>query len=131
MSEKKICIECGKIFIPRTSVQSICSPECSKNRRRKQNKKYNEAKATTKHRICVVCGKEFETNHATKLTCSRECSDINHKEWYKNNKKKGNNVKPRKSIKQNVTPKISELAEDARKAKELGMSYGMYKALNK
>lgn len=129
---EKICVECGNPFTPKNARQVVCSPTCSENRHRKQNKKYSEAKAIIKHRVCIVCGKEFETKHGTKLTCSKECSDIYHKnqvmEWHKTNKGK---TYSRPKPKRTPTSNREALVEDAKKARELGISYGMYVAMNR
>lgn len=130
MSKKqnvKICLECGSAFVPKNARQVVCSPTCSENRHRKQNKKYREAKKIARRPTCAVCGKEFETTHKTKITCSEECSKIYHKEWARE--------RSRTHSKKFAEPKAKQiavsgaLAEEARKAKELGMSYGMYKAM--
>lgn len=135
---EKVCTECGKTFITITAIQVTCSPECSASRHRKHNKKYNKARAVMKQKNCVVCGEKFETTHPSKLTCSKECSDAYHKEqvkaWHKNkNKNKTKtgkaNTNPETKTKQSTKSNGEALAEEARKAKELGMSYGMYKAM--
>ena len=131
---EKVCTECGKTFITITAVQVTCSPECSASRHRKHNKKYNKARAVIKQKNCVVCGEKFETTHYAKLTCSKECSDAYHKEqvkaWHKNKNKTGKaNTNPETKTKQSTKSNGEALAEEARKAKELGMSYGMYKAM--
>ena len=129
---EKVCTECGKPFITITAIQVTCSPTCSASRHRKHNKKYNKARAVMKQKNCVVCGEKFETTHPSKLTCSKECSDAYHKEqvkaWHKNKNKTGQaNTNP--ETKQSTKSNGEALAEEARKAKELGMSYGMYKAM--
>lgn len=131
---EKVCTECGKPFITITAIQATCSPECSASRHRKHNKKYNKARTVMKQKNCVVCGEKFETTHPSKLTCSKECSDTYHKEqvkaWYKNKTKTGKaNTNPETKTKQSTKSNRETLAEEARKAKELGMSYGMYKAM--
>ena len=133
---EKVCTECGKPFITITANQVTCSPECSASRHRKHIKKYNKARAVMKQKNCVVCGEKFETTHYAKLTCSKECSDAYHKEqvkaWHKNkNKTKTGKANTNPEIKQSTKSNRETLAEEARKAKELGMSYGMYKAMKR
>lgn len=132
---EKVCTECGKSFITITAVQVTCSPECSASRHRKHNKKYNKARAVIKQKSCVICGEKFETTRSLKLTCSKECSDVYHrkqvKAWHKNKTKTGKaNTNPKTKTKQSTKYNRETLTEEARKARELGVSYGMYKAMN-
>lgn len=54
---------------------------------------------------CRFCGKEFATDHESDFYCSKSCK--------------------RKAIKAKMP---SPLSEDARRARELGLTYGQYKA---
>ena len=58
MTEKRICIICGKEFTPKPKNARICLRE--------------------HHRKCIICGKDFivERNCPTKQTCSRKCSNM-------------------------------------------------------
>lgn len=130
---EKVCTECGKTFITITAVQVTCSPECSASRHRKHNEKYKKARAVIKQKSCVICGEKFETTRSLKLTCSKECSDVYHrkqaKAWHKNKTGKAS-ANPKTKTKQSTKHNRETLAEEARKARELGVSYGMYKAMN-
>lgn len=73
---------------------------------------------------CEVCGKAYETTITRKKTCSEECSKELHRRRKKNNKK----IKKEEKEKKITNAKLLE--DDVKKAKEMGISYGMYKALS-
>lgn len=54
---KRICVECGKEFVPKSGVQLICDAQHTRN--------------------CEICGKEFEVSrqdiHNNLTVCSHEC----------------------------------------------------------
>lgn len=83
---ERICKICNNKFIGSTR-QTLCSPECKKESRRrvvkKNNDKSKERKAKWyrethqyKIKVCEICGKKFNPNGRDK-TCSLECS----KQW--------------------------------------------------
>lgn len=59
---KKVCILCGKEFVPKTNAQKVC------------NEKH--------YRKCEICGKEFEITRPSnsQRCCSKECSAIKRKQ---------------------------------------------------
>lgn len=66
--ERRICIECGKEFIPQSKTQKYCSPSCYKHWQ-------NHAECNNVEFECAVCGKKFVGNKYRKpKTCSSECS---------------------------------------------------------
>lgn len=61
----KICVICGKTFLPKHSTQECCSTVCA-------NKKSHET--LKKHNNCVVCGRPFWKPNAHRFKfCSAEC----------------------------------------------------------
>lgn len=76
-------------------------------------------------RTCVICGKYFQAKSSA-ITCSVECRKINNKninnEWH--NKKY--HTKKRDDYLSSC--KSTELDSDVAIAKQLGMTYGKYKA---
>ena len=64
--ETRICVHCGKEFIPSNKNNIYCSENCNKNASRERN-----LVETT----CLLCGKKFlaEKNRGTKF-CSRICA---------------------------------------------------------
>lgn len=59
---KKVCILCGKEFVPKTNAQKVC------------NEKH--------YRKCEICGKEFEITRPSnsQRCCSKECSAVKRKQ---------------------------------------------------
>ena len=63
---QKVCVQCGKSFIPRMWKQQFCSHDC-----------YVESLRTPKRTvICVWCHTKFESNRPTAKFCSHECRQI-------------------------------------------------------
>lgn len=91
------------------------------------------------HKKCVICGKEFVTNRDWKLTCSNECSkelsrqrQIENSELYRPKKpteKKlaANAVKFKKAV---TEAAHRRRLQRQREARELGLSYAQYIAIN-
>ena len=129
---ERICAHCGKLFITKRIRQLTCSSECSEAKGKEYRKNYYKSKPKANIlKNCVICGNVFETTHVRATLCSDACKRKYHlrknKECYDRNKHKWG-----KSNKKSQDIKVSNadlIAEDARKAKELGMSYGMYKAM--
>lgn len=72
---------------------------------------------------CIICGKQFMYDKGRKYTCSEPCkAERNRRDnlVYIREKRAENKPKPKK-VK-------SDLNKDLKKARELGMSYGKYKA---
>ena len=71
---------------------------------------------------CVICGKAFIYNSGRKITCSDKCSAernrISTVEYQRQQRRKKKKAK-------------STLLEIQKKAREAGMSYGMYMAVTK
>lgn len=85
---------------------------------------------------CRYCGISFETDNVRIKYCSSECraegKRLKDKEWKLNNPDRHKAAMKRRY--ERVHPKIKSgrnnaLAEDSRRARELGMSYGKYKLM--
>lgn len=65
---------------------------------------------------CVICGKEYKSISVRALTCGKQCRNEYHRRKYRE----------KRSIKTCNNNSISEVLE---KAREAGMSYGKYVAM--
>lgn len=66
------CVECGKMFKPRTSKQKFCRKECADKKMMKRET-----------RVCVGCGKEYTPKRARQTEyCSRECAYSGIAAWH-------------------------------------------------
>lgn len=77
-------------------------------------------------RNCEVCGTPFVVNRPQRKTCSKECAYIKCK------KRKTEYDRKKKEESKKIGRKLAQtqiLEDDARRAKELGMSYGKYKEM--
>lgn len=72
---------------------------------------------------CECCGKEFNAKYKEAKYCSRECSN----KYYSAFCKERNAKRKKEALEEKQARK--RLAEDARKAREMKMSYGQYKAM--
>lgn len=76
-----------------------------------------------KTKICEVCGKEFETNAWNARYCSRPCL----REANRRNSKRRKQSEARMDLKvERIRYTTADVAEIAKRASELGMSYGEY-----
>ena len=77
--EQKECIECGKLFLPNTETQLVCSDECRASRKERirkekiQAEKERNPKPALEPRECVECGKLFVPDCEARIICSDEC----------------------------------------------------------
>lgn len=78
---------------------------------------------------CVICGESFVYDKGNRITCSSECcaerNRIMTREYKRKVRQNQTTVKPPKKKKKTK----SNLNKDLKAARELGMSYGMYKAV--
>lgn len=114
--EDRICNVCSKIYTPKVHQQRTCSPSCSKIWHKRQCSKRQKERIIKK--ICAECGAEFETNNRNKLTCSSTCAA----------KRSANNKKYYQRRAKTEGKKKEKLAEIAKQAKQVGLSYGQYVA---
>ena len=81
-----------------------------------------------KPRLCEYCGEWYQPYNKNQKICGKKpCriarqTDYHRSEYERNRRKK-------KKIRQNVLTKANTLVEDAWAAKQLGVSYGNYKAM--
>lgn len=71
----RICIVCGKEFVPGRGGALVCSQECREQYATSNRSQTQGCERIGKHRLCVVCGKEFESRYNLKI-CSEECRKI-------------------------------------------------------
>lgn len=75
----KICVQCGREFVPRHFNQTLCSDICKRRRNTERDGQYYRRlkglAVSMRHsmRHCVVCDREFTPNAPNQLTCSPEC----------------------------------------------------------
>lgn len=126
----KTCVICGKDTGSNTPICDTCTD------------RVNDRMHNPEPGKCPVCGNELpRTGNNNSKYCSPDCYEIsikiNHKIWQKNHKKnhKKNHVKhlpqvivPRHTTKKRTAKRKSRLDENALKAREMGLSYGMYMA---
>ena len=81
--------------------------------------------------VCQVCGKEFEITGSRRKYCSKKCSEKGYR-IDQNRRSKERNQREREKRQRTAgrTKKLSPLDEVARKAREAGMTYGQYVALD-
>jgi len=63
----KVCMQCGRSFVPRTSKHLYCTRKCRNGKLR------DDGCTWDKNGICKVCGKPFTRKRSNHLCCSREC----------------------------------------------------------
>lgn len=75
------------------------------------------------NKTCAYCGKEFISNRKNGRFCSREC--------YKNHNQKleAERYRRKKAEAEQCVEVKENLAETVQKARDMGMSYGQYKAM--
>lgn len=81
ITQKKICLHCGKEFIPTSNRQIFCTKECCKQARLDKAKADREAEKGDhyyRQRKCEVCGSLYWPTHSQQKFCSEECQKINH-----------------------------------------------------
>lgn len=123
--EPRKCEICGKEFVPKKSMDTMC---CSKNCYTKRYRKMKPKEKIRKIGVCIICGKEYEQRKITQKCCSEECRGVLTKQQRKIlNQKHNEKRKVKKSVEIPKTnaEKIAELEEEARKH---GMRYGQYVA---
>ncbi len=98
----RVCVVCGKPFIPKNQVQKTCSRECARaafNIRRKEWR-HKRSKNNRKVKICAFCGNRFERSYAQKY-CSSQCAQA---AWLKS--ERGKTYKRRKDARYNAKPEV-------------------------
>ena len=93
---------------------------------KKQTEEYIMVTNKTMHtRVCVICGTTFlNANSKAKLCKNEECKKIH-------NRKKDKEYQAKKRERKVVTKPNTSLVAISIKAKELGLSYGQYVALQR
>lgn len=106
MIYKKVCADCGKDFESEYKSAVYCSKNCREMRSIiKDREGYQKRRNTEVEKKCTVCGKIFiKSRTSVAEVCSKEC-----KEKKKNTK--------------------TGIDETNRSAREAGLSYGKYVAL--
>lgn len=104
------CRYCSIEFEPIRSTQLDCSPKC--RHRWHQAMSAEKSGKIVYERVCVKCGKTFRTTNEAESLCI-DCRP---------RKKRDYNKKPKKS-------KKSMIGEISKLARESGMSYGKYVAM--
>ena len=77
----------------------------------------------TYNKTCAYCGKEFLSNRKNGRFCSPECREI-----IRNESNKQRYYRKKAEAEQRIEVK-ENLAETVQKARDMGMSYGQYKAM--
>lgn len=131
MGKKKVelhereCATCGKVFMPKLSINVCCSEECQRERALKISREYNRKKVKNTLHIfkCAVCGNAFETVKPNRKTCSADCKKIYEKREAKERQKRHYEKKKQETKKRK---KVKSLAEFNAEARAMGMTYGEY-----
>lgn len=131
----RICKECGKKFTTEVPNKEVHSEECYEAYRRRYMKEYNRKKSTVKKKeygICIICGETFEKKTKAQKTCSEVCREEKQrrdaKERNERNKERKREKRAKERERKRKKKGLSGLAEDNKKAREMGLSYGYYKA---
>lgn len=129
----RICKECGKKFTTEVPNKEFHSEECYDVYRRRYMKEYNRKKSEEKKKeygICIICGETFEKKTKAQKTCSEVCREEKHNRDAKvrNERRKERRKETRAKERKRKKKGLSGLAEDNKKAREMGLSYGYYKA---
>ena len=112
------CAICGKEFLARSNRAKYCSVQCSNSlQAEKMRRRYVPAKPSTG--ICPVCGVEFDKRHRSRIYCSRACQ--------KKNEHMDRITYDR--VPKPIVDRTQEVLDIDKKAKEAGMSYGKYVAM--
>lgn len=78
-SGTRVCIVCGKKYIPTVSRQKYCSYQCRYNAEyQAQRKRLGLSREEIPKKICVICGKVYTpTMRGARLKyCSPQCRDV-------------------------------------------------------
>ena len=75
-----------------------------------------------KEKSCVICGNKFVSRFTKVSTCSPECHKIHEKQRHKEY------IAKRKALREATATKADKLAETAKAARDIGLTYGQYKA---
>lgn len=118
------CKECGKVFVP-VKRAVFCSEGCRKEYKRKYSAELARlAREREKEKLgtreCDICGKEFKPRYLRQVSCSKECQKLRHS-WSATLWQQQIEEKSRR-----IPDNVPSIAETARKAREAGLSYGMY-----
>lgn len=131
----RVCLICGKQYVPRNARQKYCSTACNREaQRRKDAEKYYQKKEAIGERqvikICPICGKEFSTDKSFKLYCSPECYALSRTEKqraYRETKRNAANEASKSGeSKRKIGPMDEYLA--ALRAGETDLTYGKWQA---
>ena len=88
------CIECGKLFKPKSIKNICCSPECRHKRAKRkeyerERQKFEFAQNKPNRPLynlkCEVCGQYFISVTPFVRFCSKECREFSNDEWFINN----------------------------------------------
>lgn len=118
----KTCVICGKDTGSNTPICDTCTD------------RINDKIHNPEPGICPICGNELPQNGKNnKKYCSPECYNIsvkfNHKMWERAHRKHlPQDIVPRQATKKRTVKRKSRLDENAKKAREMGLSYGIYMA---
>lgn len=128
----KECAICGKTFESSQSKAKFCSPECKKEGMRLCSKRAHERgkqwKKERQERTCEICGAIFlpKTPRTTQCDSCTTNIYIQSPVYEEGKRKKRISAARRAKI---AKERDRALSEKARKAKELGVSYGTYVAM--
>ena len=131
---EKICPYCREKFTTSNICKIYCSAECkiaANNEKARGRKRPEQKKTTLIEKVCVNCGKKFLTTKPNKKLCSDKCAAersekqkrLHSSPALKKERKKISAVQ--RLMKNYHSPTLDE---SIRRADELGISYGKYKA---
>jgi len=117
--ERRVCEWCGEEFTPASGRQIFCSPDCKKAKAREDN----VARSTRPlpPRECPVCHIMYTPRTDAQVCCSGYCRKHYNAEIHKSTFS---------SSSAPAEPRIPQLEEKAKRAKEMGVSYGRLVAMD-
>ena len=126
----KICLYCGKEFIPIRSSKNFCNKKCRESYYRKEGY-YKKDKMIKIKKRCEYCGKIFFTSKEESCYCSKECKEKDYELIFPIRKSKSESKldeKNKEAIKQNKSygEYIAEKDGTIPTAEQIIESYKMY-----
>ena len=112
------CVECGKLFFPSQDTNIYCSEKCRNEHNKRAEKEKKRKMWEENPTYCVFCGGVVPFGR--RKYCSKECIEAMKQATYKT----GDVKRKTKRKKKEKAPGIEVFA------KEVGMSYGQYRARN-
>lgn len=126
--EKKKCLYCGEMFIPKTKRSRFCSKKCESHFYCYERARKNHTVQIGSMIICPVCGKEFAKRSGSNRYCSEACNREATRKKQKERRERHLEEKRQQEEAKRCAKSISEIAMEA---EQLGLSYGQLVGLRR